>query len=85
MDKHDSYIIQKKYVLRLHYYLLLWRIYYALNRVEIYDSTAADSSDDEEEMDYLAESSGSEADWKFFRQTTNCIKIPLDYIMAGIN
>ena len=62
MDKHDSYILQKIMFLRLHYYLLLWRIYYALNRVEIYDSTAVDSSDDEDDMDYLSESSESEAD-----------------------
>ena len=63
MDKHDSYIIPKIMFLRPHYYLLLWRIYYALNRVEIYDSTAVDSSDDEDEMDYLSESFGSKADW----------------------
>ena len=63
MDKHDSYIIRKIMFLRLQYYLLLWRIYYALNKVEIYDSTAVDSSDDEDEMDYLSERSRSEADW----------------------
>ena len=31
-------------------------------RFKIYDLTAVDSSDDEDEMDYLSESSGSEAD-----------------------
>ena len=51
MEKHDSYIIKKIMFLRIHYYLLLWKIYYALNRVEIYDSTAVGSSDDEDEMD----------------------------------
>ena len=30
---------------------------------EIYDSKAVDSSDDEDEMDYLSESSCGEADW----------------------
>ena len=52
--------------LRLHYYLLLWsihRIYYvALKMFKIYDSTTVDSNDDEDEMDYLSESSSSEAD-----------------------
>ena len=52
--------------IRLHCYLLLWsihKIYYAaLKMFEIYDSTAFDSGDDEDEMDYLSESSGGEAD-----------------------
>ena len=52
--------------LRLHYYLLLWsiqRIYYAaLKMFKIYDSAAVDSNDDKDEMDYLSESSGGEAD-----------------------
>ena len=30
---------------------------------EIYDSTAVDSDDDENQMDYLSEISGGEADW----------------------
>ena len=63
MGKYDSYIIQNILFLILHHYHLLWRIYYAaLNRFKIYDSTAVDSSHDEDEMDYLSESSGSEAD-----------------------
>ena len=67
MGKHGSYIIQKILFLRLHYYLLLWsihRIYYtALKMFKIYNSTATDSSDDEDKMDYLSKSSGSESDW----------------------
>ena len=73
---------------RLHYYLLLWSIhtiYYApLKLFEIYDSTTVDSSDDEDEMDYLIESSGGKVNWQFFGETTNCIKISLDYVM-GLN
>ena len=53
--------------LKLHYYLLQWsihRIYYAaLKMFKIFDSTAVDSNDDEDEMDYLPESSGGETDW----------------------
>ena len=30
---------------------------------KIYDSAAVNSNDDEDEMDYLSESSGGEADW----------------------
>ena len=30
---------------------------------KIFDSTAVDSNDGEERMDYLSESSGSETDW----------------------
>ena len=46
------------------YYLLLWRTYYVvLKRFKVYDSTAVDSNDDEDEIDYLPESSGGEADW----------------------
>ena len=64
MNKCDSYIIQKILFLRPHYYLLLWRIYYAaLKSFKIYDSTAVDSSDDEDEIDYLSETSDSETDW----------------------
>ena len=57
-------VLSKRFCfLMLHYYLLLWRIYYAaLKRFKIYDSTAVDSSDDLDEMDYLSKSSGSEAD-----------------------
>ena len=54
-------------LLRFHYYYLLWsihRIYYAApNMFKIFDSAAVDSSDGEDEMDYLSESSGGEADW----------------------
>ena len=57
-------LFNRFYFLRLHYHLLLWKIYYAaLKRFKIYDSTAVDSSDDEDEMCYLSESSVSEADW----------------------
>ena len=67
MGKYDSYITQKILFLRLHYYLSLWsihRIYYAaLKMIKTYDSTAIDSSDGKDEMDYLSESSGGEADW----------------------
>ena len=31
-------------------------------------------SNDDDEMGYLSESSGGEADWYFFSETTNCIK-----------
>ena len=45
-------------ILRLHYYLLLWsirRIYYAaLKMFKIFDLSAVDSKDDEDEMDYLS-------------------------------
>ena len=68
MSKYDSYVTGKILFLRLYYYLLLWRIYYAaLKRFEINDSTAVDSIDDEDE------SSGSEADlWnnRLYKNTT---------------
>ena len=38
-------------------------LYAALQRFKIYDSTFVDSSDGEDEMDYSAETSGSESDW----------------------
>ena len=62
MGKYDNYSYSKDdCFLRLHYYLALWRIYYAaLKRLKIYDSTAADSNDDEDEMDDLSESPSSE-------------------------
>ena len=45
-------------ILRLHYYLLLWSIhiiyYAALKMFKIFDSSAADSKDGENEMDYLS-------------------------------
>ena len=67
MGKYDSYIIQKILFLRLHYYLLLWsihRIFYAaLTMFKTFDSIAVDSNDDEDEKDYLSESSGCETDW----------------------
>ena len=67
MCKYDSYIIQKTLFLRLHYHLLLWSIhrihYAAIKMFKISDSTAVDSSDDEDEVDYLSVSSGGEADW----------------------
>ena len=45
-------LFNRFYFLRLHYHLLLWRIYYAApKRFKIYDSTAVDSSDDEDEID----------------------------------
>ena len=37
--------------------------YAAPKRFKIYDSTAVDSSDDEDEIDYLSESCSSEANW----------------------
>ena len=53
-------LLRRFYFIRLHYYLLQWRIHYAaLKRFEIYDSTAVDSN----EVDYSSESSSSEADW----------------------
>ena len=45
---------------------------------KIYDSTVVDSIDDEDEVDYLSESSGGEADWQFSGETTYCTKISLD-------
>ena len=70
MGKCDSYIIQKILLLRLHYHLLLWsiqRVYYAASNTfkifEIFDSAVVDSSDDEDEMGYLFESSVGEIDW----------------------
>ena len=39
-------------------------IYYAvLKMFKIYNLTAVDSNNDEDEMDYLSEISGGEADW----------------------
>ena len=35
----------------------------AVKMFKIYDLTTVDSSDDEDRMDYLSESSGVEADW----------------------
>ena len=67
MGKNDSYIIKRFCSLRLHYYLLLWsicRIYYAApEMLKISDSTAVDSSDDDDEMDYSSESYDGEIDW----------------------
>ena len=37
--------------------------YAALKMFKIYDSTAVDSNNDEDEMDYSSEISGGEADW----------------------
>ena len=78
MGKCDSCIIQKIMFLWLHYYLLLWsiqRIYNAsLKMFKIFDSTAVDSSDDEDGMDYLSENFSSEVDWLFSGETTNCKK-----------
>ena len=66
MGKSDSYIILKILFLSLHYYISLWsihRIYYAaLKMFKICDSTAVDPRDDEDEMDYLSESSGNDVD-----------------------
>ena len=47
----------------------------ALKMFKIYDSTAVDPSDDEDNMDYLSESSGGEADWRFFGEASNVIKV----------
>ena len=73
--------------LKQHYYLLLSsipRIYNpALKIFKIYVSTAVDSNNDEDEMDYLS-ASGGDADWWFFGETTNWIKISLNYII-GLN
>ena len=61
MGKNDSYIVQK---ILFYDHLLLWRNYHAApKRFKLNDSTAVDSNDDENEMDYLSENSGSEADW----------------------
>ena len=46
----------------------------ALKMFKIYDSTAVDPSDDEDDMDYLSESSGGEADWRFFGEASNVNK-----------
>ena len=51
---------------------------------KIFDSTTVDSSDDEDEMDYLSKSFSSEADWLFSGETTNCKTLSLDYIV-GLN
>ena len=48
---------------------------------EIFESTAVDSSDNEDEMDYLCKISGGEANWRFSGETTNCIKVSLNYII----
>ena len=76
-------ILSKRFCfLRLRYYFLLWsihRIYYAALKVfKMYDSASVGSSDDEDEMDYLAESSGGGAHWWFFGETTNRIKTSMD-------
>ena len=55
-----------------------------LKMFKICDSAAVDSSVDEDEMDYLSESSGGEAGWQFFGEASNFIKISLDYTM-GLN
>ena len=85
MGKYDSHIIQKSLFFKAP--ILSFTVDNLLcctKRFKIYDSKAADSSDDEDEMDYLSESSGSEADRQFLCETTNCIKIPLDYIIGLI-
>ena len=60
-------LFKRSCFLRLRYYRLLpsiHRMYYsALWMFKILDSTAVDSNDDEDEIDYLSESSGSETDW----------------------
>ena len=61
MGKYDRYIIQK--ILSPLLSFTVENYYAALKRFKIYDSTAVDSSDDEDEIDYLSESSGSEANW----------------------
>ena len=52
--------------------------------LKIFDSTAVDSSDDEDGMDYLSKSFSGEVDWLFSGETTNCKKLSLDYIV-GLN
>ena len=47
----------------------------ALKMFKIYDSTAVDPSDNEDDMDYLSESSGGEADGRFFGKASNIIKV----------
>ena len=49
---------------------------------KIFDSTAVDSSDDEDEMDHLSESFSGEADWLSSDETTNCKTLSLDYIVG---
>ena len=51
---------------------------------KIFDSTAVDSSDDEDGMNYLSERFSSEVDWLFSGETTNCKELSLDYIV-GLN
>ena len=84
MGNYKAVLFKRSCFLKQHYYLLLWsshRIYNrALQILKIYDPTAVDSSDDEDEM----RRSGGEADWWFFGETTNWIKISLSYIM-GLN
>ena len=45
---------------------------------KISDSTAVDSSDDEDGMDYLSKSFSGEVDWLFSGEATNCKKLSLD-------
>ena len=62
MGKYDSYIIQKILFFKVPLLSFTVKNYYAA--LKSYDSAAVDSSNDEDEMiDYLSESSGSEADW----------------------
>ena len=61
MGKYDSYIIQKILFLLLSF--TVENLLCCMKEVKIYDSTAVDSSDEKDEMDYFSESSGSEADW----------------------
>ena len=49
--------------------------------VKLYDSTGVDSIVDDDELDYLSESSVDEADWYFSGETANRLKISLEYIM----
>ena len=64
MGKYDSYIIQKILFFKAPLlYFTVENYYAAIKRFKIYDSTAVNSSDVGDEIDYLSESSGSEADW----------------------
>ena len=66
MGKYDRYIIQK-ILAPLSSFTVesIHRIYFAaLKMFKIYDSiVVVDSNDNEDEIDFLSESSGVEADW----------------------
>ena len=49
----------------------------ALKMFKVFYSTAVDSSDHEDGMDYLSESFSSEVNWLFSGETTNCKKLSI--------